>query len=224
MEARDRLRAVVVSTIVRDTPKSFWEDARTVTRQSYLDIFHQVAHDPNLIREQRLDKLYQDRHFRMEHQLANLAERHGLSHTSTLLVANNRAYVYVTKGAIGLTQAYVPSIGAMPKPAQYRARHAAVNEIAASPRLDFGDEPREALLGKDFYGLLAHNPAGKRFTEHDQRLGMIQFCVPVKDCSEWAVELTIEEIVSAYEIAAPVAKPDRSMPWKKIAKKRDEEK
>src|SRR3546814_4478945 len=67
------------------------------------------------------------------------------------------------------------SIGAMPKPARFRERLAAINDIMRSPRLDLGDEPREVLLGKRFYGLLAHNPAGKRFVESDRRLGMIQF-------------------------------------------------
>ncbi|MCH8097939.1 MAG: hypothetical protein IID53_12760 [Proteobacteria bacterium] len=103
----------------------------------------------------------------------------------------------------------------MPKPARFRERHAAMSNIPKFPRLDLGDEPPEVLLGKDFYGLLAHNPVGKRFTEHEQRLGMMQFCIPVNDCSGWAVELAIEEIVSAYQVAAPAEKVDRRLPWKK---------
>jgi hypothetical protein len=215
MDWQARLTATVISTIVRDFPKGFWEDARTGTRQSYLDVFHQFNADPNLVGEQRLDKLYQDRHFRMEHLLAIVARKHGLPCTPTLLATNSRHYVYVTKGAIGLTQAYVPAIGAMPKPARFREQLAAMNAIPNKPRLDLGDEPREALLGKDFYGLLAHNPAGRRFAEQDQRLGMIQFCVPVPDCSEWAVELTIDEITAAYERMAPRDKAsNRGLRWK----------
>src|SRR3546814_7516787 len=80
----------------------------------------------------------------------------------------------------------------MPKPARFRERLAAINDIMRSPRLDLGDEPREVLLGKRFYGLLAHNPAGKRFVESDQRLGMIQFCLPMKDCSDRSEEHTSE--------------------------------
>jgi hypothetical protein len=117
----------------------------------------------------------------------------------------------------------VQAIGAMPKPAKYREQLAAMSAIPKAPRFDFGDEPQEVLLGKDFYGLLAHNPVGKRFTEHDQRLGMIQFCIPVDDCTEWAVELTVEEILSAYESAAPGKKPDRSLPWKRGKKDTDKE-
>src|SRR3546814_19450852 len=79
----------------------------------------------------------------------------------------------------------------MPKPARFRERLAAINDIMRSPRLDLGDEPREVLLGKRFYGLLAHHPAGKRFVESDQRLGMIQFCLPVKACSDWALQIGI---------------------------------
>lgn len=227
MDWHARLKATILSTIVRDFPRGFWEDGRAAARQAYLDVFHQIAADPNLVVEQQLDKLYQDRHFRMEHLLATVARKHGLPSTSTLLATNSRHYVYVAKGSIGLTQAYVPAIGAMPKQARYRERLAAMSAIPKTPRLDFGDEPREVLIGKDFYGLLAHNPAGNRFTEQDQRLGMIQFCVPVNDCSEWAIELAIEEILSEYETAAPSAKPDRRLPWKadkKETKKEDDQK
>lgn len=215
MDWQSRLRNIILSTIVRDFPLKFWEDARMRGRQTYLDVFSQVRHDRNLVEEQRLDKLYQDRYFHMERLLAVLANEHGLAQTSTLLAENNRHYVYATKGSIGLTQAYVPTIGGMPKPARYRERLAALNDIPKSPRFDFGDEPPEVLLGKDFYGLLVHNPAGKRFTEQDQRLGMMQFCVPVNDCSEWAVELAIEEITAAYAIESATETVDRRLPWKK---------
>lgn len=215
MDWQQRLRDTILSTIIRDFPQKFWEEAKRRTQQTYLDVFYQVQLDPNVVAEQRLDKLYQDRHFRMEHLLAILADEHGLAQTSTLLTENNRHYVYATKGNIGLTQVYVPAIGSMPKPARFRERHAALSNIPKFPRLDLGDEPPEVLLGKDFYGLLAHNPVGKRFTEREQRLGMMQFCIPVNDCSRWAVELAIEEIVSAYQVAAPAEKVDRRLPWKK---------
>jgi hypothetical protein len=201
MDGLDRLRAVILSTIVRDIPKGFWEDGRTGSRQTYLDAYHEVAHYPALVAEQRLDKLYQDRHFRMEHLLLVLAQKHGLSVSPTILVENNRHYVYVTHGAIALTQAYVPAIGDMPKAAKFRERHAAMNNISQQARLALGDEPMEVLLGKDFYGLLIHNPVGKRFTEVEQRLGMIQFCVPYPGCTTWALQLTIEEIIAGYDIA-----------------------
>ncbi len=103
----------------------------------------------------------------------------------------------------------------MPKPARFRERHAALNAIPAWPRLDLGDEPPEVLLGKEFYGLIAHNPVGKSFGSGEQHLGMIQFCVPYPDMHDWAVQLTVEEIVIAYADMAPSRKPDRRLPWKK---------
>lgn len=221
MEMHEHLNAIVLSTIVRDFPRGFWDDVRTAMRQSYLDVYHQIAADPTVLKEQRLDKLYQDRHFRMEHQLAKVAEKHELPCTPTLLHSNNRHFMYVTKGSIGMTQTYVQAIGAMPKPARFRTHLAAMNDIARTPSLDLGIEPREALLGKEFYGLIVHNPVGHRFTEDEQRLGMIQFCVPVKDFSEWALEMTIEEILAVYGSAVPSEKVVRSLPWKKHVKKED---
>lgn len=219
METRDELKAAIIAAITRDYPKAFWEGARDATRQAYLDVFHQVGADPNILADQRLDSLYQARHFRMEHVLMKLAERYAIPSTATLLASNNRRYVLVTKGSVAMTQAYVQTIGAMPKPARYRERHAQINALSLQPQLDLGREPREAFLPKDFYGLLAHNPVGNRFEEQDQRLGMLQFCVPLPDCSDWATELTMEEIISSYDAPAKDTKPMREMPWKKIEKK-----
>jgi hypothetical protein len=111
MDWDQRTRAIIVSTIARDTPRAFWLDVRVAARHAYADTFEQVRNDPTALNEQRLDKLYQDRHFRMEHLLATAAEQHGFACSRTILAENNRTYVYATKGAIGLTQAYVPSIG-----------------------------------------------------------------------------------------------------------------
>ncbi len=222
METQDELKTAIMSAITRDYPKAFWEEAREAARQTYLDVFHQVSADPNILPDQRLDFLFQARHFRMEHVFMKLAERHSLPSTATLLVSNNRRYVLVTKGSIAMTQAYVQTIGAMPKPARYRERHAQINALSLQPQLDLGREPREAFLPKEFYGLLAHNPVGNRFDEQDQRLGMLQFCVPMSDCSAWVVELTMEEIISSYDAPAKDAKLKREMPWKKIEKKGEE--
>lgn len=222
MKAREKLKSAIVAAIARDYPKVFWEGARDATRQAYLDVFHQIDADPTILPDQRLDALFQARHFRMEHVLMRLAERHAIPATATLLVSNNRRYVLVAKGSIAITQAYVQTIGAMPKAARYRERHSQINCLALEPQLDFGREPREAFMPKDFYGLLAHNPAGNRFDERDQRLGMLQFCVPLPDCSAWAAEFTMEEIISSYAAPAKNTKPMREMPWKRIEKKKGE--
>jgi hypothetical protein len=155
----------------------------------------------------------------MEFLLKALAEKHAIPCSPNVVEKNGRYYVYAAKGAIGMTQSYVPTIGAMPKPAKYLDRLAAMNAISRAPQLLLGDEPPEVFVGKDFFGLLTHNPVGKRFTEQDQTLGMIQFCVPVLDNSEWAAQLSITEILLAYEVEAPSEKPDRALRWRR----RDEE-
>lgn len=214
MDWRDQFTATITSTIVRDIPREFWADLRTKSQHAYLDVFHSVTGDTTVVDEQRLDKLYQDRHFRMEHLMKTLAEDHGLDCSPRLLVDNNWHYVYVASGAVGMTQSYVPAIGAMPKPAKFRERLAKMNQVGKSPRFNFGDEPPGLLKLKDFYAVVAHNPVGKRFQEDHQRLGMMQFCVPFADFSDWALELAVEEILVAYDALAPSKKGDRSLPWK----------
>lgn len=216
MDPAELQRAIILSTLTRDLPRSFWEDIAIRSRQAYLDVFHQVRNDPTILDEQRLDALYQARHFRMEHLLKTVAEAHGLACSATLLVTNNRSYVYASSGAVGLTQAYVPTIGEMPKPARFRERHSELNRLVTIPGLDFGLEPRELLASKEFYGLIAHNPAGRRFTESEQALGMIQLCVPTVGCSGWAAELPVQEIIASYRVAAPSPTPvtERGLTWK----------
>lgn len=215
MDAHELQRRIILATLVRDVPKGFWEDARNRARQTYLDIFHEVAAYPNMLADQRSEKLHYDRFFRMEHLISMLAEEYGFAWSPNVLQENGHHYVYAARGTVGLTQTYVPAIGDMPKPAKFRERLAAMNNIAARPRLALGDETQEIFSARTFYGLLAHNPVGKRFTESEQRLGMIQFCVPAPGCTKWEAQYAIEEIVSAYDAVAPAQKPDRSLPWKK---------
>lgn len=182
-----------------------------LTRQAYIDVYSQIANDPNMVREQRIDRLRQDRHFRMEHVLSSLADRHGIAKSHTLLAENSQHYVYAAKGDIGMTQSYVPAIGELPKPARYWERLASMNNI---PRLDLGDEPPEVLIGKQYYGLIAHNPIGRKFDTDAQKLGMVQFCVPSQDSKMWALELSIEDLTSAYPEDKKDTETKREPMWK----------
>lgn len=218
MDGHEHVRSTVLAALVRDVVQGFWSEALAQGRITYMDAFHEIATDTRLLPEQRKDALLQLRHFRMEHLLITLAEKYGLARSPTVLAENGRAIAYVTTGEVGMTQAYVSDIGAMPQPARFRERFA---EKMGLPRLDLGDEPAEVLTGKSFYGLLAHNPVGRRFREDDQKLGMMQLCLPASDCKAWAVELTITEILQAYDAAEPAIKPDRSLPWK-IERRKEE--
>jgi hypothetical protein len=224
VDPTERMRTVLLSTVVRDLPRGFWSDLREGAKRTYADVFQQVRTDPLLVDTQRIDLLYQYRHCRMENLLHQLAKRHNLSCSPTLLQENGRFYVLAAQGDVIMTQSYVPTIGAMPKPAQYLKRHAAVNEITRSPQLGILDEPTELFLQKGVYGLLAHNPVGKRFAEADQRLGMIQFCIPVEDHSAWAAELLVEEILDAYDTQAPSETKDRRLPWRDRREEEEENK
>lgn len=219
MDDAARLKKGIVAGLVRDIPKAFWQDLRGGARVAYAEVFHTIENDPNVVPEQRIDRLRQDRHFRMESLLSTLAVRHGLKRSHTQLVENGQHYVYVTGGDIGLTQSYVPAIGDLPKPARYWERLASMNDI---PRLDLGDEPAEVLVTKSIYGLIAHNPVGSRFEEDAQKLGMIQVCVPNRDAKSWALELALEELTAAY--TADVKRPRKAPApiWKEEKKKRDE--
>lgn len=215
MDGYERLKAIIIATIVRDIPKQFWIDLRAMARQAYADVYFQIRNDPNLNDEQRIDLLRQYRHYRMESLLCVLADRHGLVRSLTLLSENSQHYAYVVSNDVGMTQSYVPAIGELPKPARYWEQLAEANEV---PRLDLGDEPPAILLGKSYYGLIAHNPVGKRFGEDEQKLGMIQFCVPTKDGRAWGLELALEELTAAYPDGKPTTTVERKPVWKDRSK------
>jgi len=214
MDQQEMQRKAVIATVTRDLPQGFWADMGAGTRQAYLGAFHQVKNDPNILDDQRLDQLYQVRQAHMEKILMDVAVKHGLASSTTLLVENGRRYVYAAKGAVGLTQAYVQTIGDMPKPARFRERHAAQNRVVSEPRFDFGEEPSVLLHAKRFYGLIAHNPVGKRFSERDQALGLIQLCIPNPSCSSWIVQTALQELIAAYAPVVASEAKERGPTWK----------
>ncbi|MDO8289104.1 MAG: hypothetical protein Q7T44_07780 [Parvibaculum sp.] len=212
MDTYERLRATAIAKIVRGIPAQFWTDLRALAIITYADVFADVAADKNILPDQKSDDLLQRRHFRMEKLLIDQATKHGLSHSMNVIVQNNRRHAYVFNGGVAMTQSYVQAIGLMPQPAKFRERLA--NSMAL-PRLDLGDEPEGAFVMPLLYGLVAHNPIGRRFNAEEQKLGMIQFCIPAADCKAWAVEFTIAEILDAYPVAPKKGVPKRSLPWKK---------
>lgn len=212
MNAYERLRATATSMIIQSIPAQFWTDLRALALIGYADVFADVAADKNVLPDQKIDDLLQRRHFRMEKLIIDLAIRHGLSNSMSLIVQNNRRHAYVFKDGVAMTQSYVQAIGEMPQPAKFRERLA--NSMGL-PRLDLGDEPAGAFVMPNLYGLIAHNPVGRRFNAEEQRLGIIQFCLPSGDCKAWAAELTVAEILDAYPVAPKRGVPKRSLPWKK---------
>ncbi len=211
MDAYQRLRESSLAMIRTNTPQQYWEDLRARTRVVYVDSYAAVEADRNILAGQKIDYLLQSRHFKMEKLIVDLADHHGLSHTLNLIVQNNRRHAYVFDGDVAMTQSYVQTIGAMPQPAKFREQLANSMRL---PRLDLGDEPDGAFVLPKLYGLIAHNPIGRHFREEDQKLGMIQFCLPTEDCKRWAIEFAIEEIVTSYNTETKRETPKRALRWK----------
>lgn len=212
MDAYSRLRASATAMIVRDFPRQFWVDLRALSVVVYADVFAEVKADKGIHPDQKIDDLLQRRHFKMEKLIADLAELHGLSCSLTVIAQNNRRHAYVYHGDVAVTQSYVQAIGAMPQPARFREKLANTMSI---PRLDLGDEPPGAFIMRNLYGVIAHNPLGRRFHPDDQKLGMIQLCIPAVDCNTWAAELAVAELVESYPVATEREAPARSLTWKK---------
>jgi hypothetical protein len=217
MDAAEQYREFVVSALVEDTPKQFWERLTERTKFAYGDAYSAVLADSALLEEQREQKLYQERYFKLEHTLIASGKDAGLPGSAKLVGENRCHYAYVGRGRVGMTQSYVPVSGEMPTPAAFRKQLAEMAMFKRILRLDLGDESSELVTPKMVSGIVIHSPAGRKFSEVDQKLGAIGFFVPYDDFSGWAVELAVSEIISAY---APVEKRvDRAAPTRKEIKK-----
>lgn len=188
------LRNHLIARIIENIPREMLEEFQRRAQATYTGKFADVRTDPTTLEEHRLPKLIQDRMFRMEWELAETAKAYGLPYSSKMLSENKWTYTYVICGGIGITQAYVPTVGARPIPAKYRDKLA---EKAGVPRLPI-DDPAEIYQAKEFYALLAHNPVGRHFSEEHQKLGALQLCVPCEDMNKWALEIGVQELLSLY--------------------------
>lgn len=213
------LREHVIAQAVRSIPEAFLREVNDRFPRAYAEEFAELAHKPARLPEQRIFNLIQDRCFRIDWELSEAARAHGLPYTVKPLPANSWRHTYVTSGGFGLTQSYVQRTGDLPQPARFRDRLA---EAARCPRLPI-DDPAEIYAIREFYALLAHNPVGRGFTEEEQRLGSLMFCLPDSGMKGWAVEISVPELLSHYPA---VARPriERGPSWKRGVDRRKESK
>ncbi len=215
-DALDRLREQIVAAATTDIPKSFLEDLSSRAKLAYSDTYQEVAQSRTVLREQRLAKIRQTRPFRMDWELAQAAQSAGLAYSAKELAENDWSYAYVVAGNFGFTQSYVPTLGALPQSAKFRDDLAAAARI---PRLAI-DAPEEVFQPRRFYGLFAHNPIGRTFTEDHQKLGSLQLCVPFENMSGWALEIGVLELIAGFPTATKDDVAGRGPNWKKdVAKK-----
>lgn len=207
----ERLRKYLVEQAVINIPRGFLGELQRRTPAAYQDQFQQVDHDPTTVQEQRLARLIQDRFFRMEWELSQAAKAQGMPATSKPLPENSWQHTYVSAGAFGLTQSYVTAMGVLPQAAKFRDDLA---KAARVPRLPI-DDPKEIYELKEFYGLFAHNPIGRMFTERDQKLGSLQLCIPYHDMKGWALEISVIELLAHYPAEAKKVEPKRAPTWKR---------
>jgi hypothetical protein len=217
--SEEKLREHTLEVLAASAPETFWRGLQDRTRTLYRGEYAEVASDPRLNDSQRLNKLWQDRHFRMEWLLADEANKCGLPASARLIEKNGCAFTLVSAGGVTMTQKYVASQGDMPSAAKFRADLAAINDFHRQRHLLLGDEPQELFLPKEINGILLHSPVGPRFSEEHQALGAMGFFVPDQACKEWAVELTLAEIIAAY--APAIDQADRVKP---VLRKPDDKK
>lgn len=206
------LREHILAQVTTSIPKAFLVEAQERIRRAYPEVYLAVAHSVTTLPEQQIFKLNQDRCFRVDWELHEAAKAHGLNVTAKELPHNKWHHTYVTAGAFGLTQSYVPRVGDFPQPAKFRE---ALAEAANCPRLPL-DDAAEIYSAKEYYALLAHTPVGRRFVEEDQKLGTFMFCVPDRTMKTWALSIGVSEVIALYPADEKTTKKDRTVPtWKR---------
>ena len=216
MEPQEHYREVALTAILEDMPKKWWEALEDRSRFAYGDSFSAVKSDKSLLDDQRQQKLYHERYFKMEYELISVSKENGVPASATLIGENLCHYAYAGRGRVSATQSYVPISGDMPKPAAFRKQLAHMADFQRVLRLPFDDEPFELVTPKSVFGILLHSPVGRRFTEDEQKLGALGYFIPYKDFSGWAASFAVAEIIAAYPVET---REDRAAPIRKKAGK-----
>lgn len=208
------LRNHLIAQTTINVPKSFLIEIQDRFPRAYADLFAQAKSDQATLTEHKIAKLVQDRCFRMDWELNQAAQRHGLAATAKPLPENTWHYTYVSSGSFGLTQSYVPQLGSLPTPAKFRENLASASQM---PKLPL-DEPSEIYQVKQCYALLAHNPVGQKFDDASQKLGGLQLCIPHHDMKGWALEISVAELLSHYAMEPKRSSRTTAPTWKPQAK------
>ena len=104
METEEHYRSFALSAVVSDTPVTYWQRIVERSRFTYGESFSNVKTDPALLDEQRPQKLYQERYFKMEFELISAARETGVAASAKLIGTNLCHYAYVARGRVGMTQ------------------------------------------------------------------------------------------------------------------------
>ena len=203
MDISDLQKSHVLGVLTTDTPRGYWAALADRSKATYAESFAAVSTDKFLNDKQRLSKLFQERHFKMEHLFNQVATANGVSVSTNLIRVNRCYYTYAKRGRFSATQKYVPRPDDMPKPAKFRVQLAAASRFHRDRQLDLGDFPTEMLTPPEVGGIFLHGPMGSKFSEQEQRVGFSWFCVPYADFSGWAVRLPLIEIIATYKEAMP---------------------
>src|ERR1700693_1746160 len=102
MEAADPYRDFVLSTLIADTPQGFWRALEEKTQFTYGEAYSTVTADAALLDEQREQKLYQERYFKMEYALVAAAKENGVPASVKLIGINRCYYAYAARGRVGM--------------------------------------------------------------------------------------------------------------------------
>src|ERR1700690_705537 len=102
MEAIDQYRDFVLSTVVADLPQGFWRSLGEKSQFTYGEADSAVSADTALLNDQREQKLYQERYFKMEYALVAAAKDNGVSASAKLIGTNRCYYAYAARGRVSM--------------------------------------------------------------------------------------------------------------------------
>ncbi len=222
MDYDEKNRAHVIKLLTQSLPVGLWRGLQDRTRLLYQDTFSEAQSDPVINPSQRLHYLWQRRHFRMEYLLQNEAAQNAVPVTSEMIARNRCYFTLAQSGPVRMTQSYVRTAGALPRPAAFRKQLAKMNEFDMQPGLLLVEEDKPFSAPPEITGIILHSPCGSVFREEHQALGAIGIYFPYRNFSGWAVGLTFAEIIASYDV--PVEQTDIVTPkFKPIRKVGGEE-
>lgn len=193
-ELDEELKRRIIQAIVESYPAAFWRELYDRIAIMYLSMYEQIKHDTTVLDSHKLLKLQQDRPFKIDWVMSDVAQRFNIPCTTEAVSDGVWNHAYAVSGSVGLTQSYVQYYGEFPQAARFRQE---LSKASKFPKLEFAGE-KAFNKAYEFYGLVAHSPIARKFDENSCKLASAQLCIPHPGMNEWAATIGLLELESKY--------------------------
>jgi len=214
-----RNRPNLFALLVKQLPHAFIRTIEQRFPNLYEASHDTVLHDAMVSEPYRASLTGQVRHAYLQSEFGRCAQDNGLV-VSLEYGESGYPYSIVNTGRLLLTSAVTSSISDVPKPAEFRAQLALMNQFDEAPKLPLSGDgmsaPAPRVRGRTVYAIVYHVALRPNVpAEYRRRPGFIGVGIPTPKMDGWAFSCSLLKIIEqqlARERAKEQAVEDRVRP------------